>query len=58
MFGQVILLSSSYLVKEIIGLQYTEINHFKNGIARMEIGSVYNPKPVYINTKCEVVSEK
>jgi len=39
----------------IITPQYAGINHFKNGLARMETGSAFDPKPVYINPKGEEV---
>jgi hypothetical protein len=41
--------------EEIIKPKYTGINHFKNGIARMEMGNAFSPDPVYINAKGEVV---
>jgi hypothetical protein len=44
--------------EEVIKPKYTGINHFKNGIARMETGSAFDPQPVYINTKDEVVWEE
>jgi hypothetical protein len=44
--------------EEIIKPKYTGINHFKNGIARMETGSAFNPDPVYINTRGELVWEE
>lgn len=33
----------------IIEPRYTGVNHFKNGLARMETGSAFAPVPVYIN---------
>jgi hypothetical protein len=41
--------------EEVIPPQYTGINQFKNGLARMETGSAFSPQPVYINPKGEVV---
>jgi hypothetical protein len=41
--------------EEIIKPQYTGINRFMNGLARMETGSAFDPRPVYINLKGEVV---
>ena len=41
--------------EEIIPPQYTGINHFKNGLARMETGSAFSPHPVYINPEGEIV---
>ena len=41
--------------EEVIKPQYTGINRFKNGLARMETGSAFDPKPLYINTKGIVV---
>jgi hypothetical protein len=41
--------------EEVIKPNYTGINHFKNGIARMEVGSAFDPEPVYINMKGEIV---
>ena len=43
----------------IIPPQYAGINHFKNGMARMEVGSAFANSIVYINPKGEIVwSEK
>ena len=39
----------------IIPPQYAGINHFQNGLARMEAGTVFSNTIVYINTKGEVV---
>jgi hypothetical protein len=39
----------------IIEPQYTGINRFKNGLARMETGSAFSPRPIYINTLGQVV---
>ena len=33
----------------IIQPQFAGINHFKNGLARMETGNAFDPEPVYIN---------
>lgn len=43
----------------IIAPQYAGINHLKNGLARMELGSAFDNSIVYINTKGEILwSEK
>jgi len=42
----------------VIPPHFTGINHFKNGIARMETGSAFDPEPVYINDKGEIVWEE
>ena len=39
----------------VIKPQFTGINRFNNGLARMEVGSAFDPEPIYINTKGEVV---
>lgn len=39
----------------VIPPQYTGINRFLNGLARMETGSPFSPKPVYINTSGQEV---
>jgi hypothetical protein len=39
----------------IIAPQYTGINRFKNGLARMETGSAFSPRPIYINTNGDIV---
>lgn len=39
----------------IIPPQYAGINHFKNGMARMEVGTALENTMVYINPKGEVV---
>ena len=41
--------------EEVIKPQFTGINRFMNGLARMEVGSAFDPEPVYINKKGEVV---
>ena len=35
--------------------QYAGINHFRDGLARMEAGTAFANTLVYINPKCEVV---
>ncbi len=43
----------------VIAPQYAGINHFKNGLARMELGTAFDNSIVYINPKGEIVwSEK
>ena len=39
----------------IISPQYAGINHFKNGLARMEVGTAFANTIVYINMKGEIV---
>ena len=39
----------------VIPPQYAGINHFKNGMARMEAGTAFENTIVYINPKGEVV---
>lgn len=39
----------------VIPPQYAGINHFKNGMARMEVGTAFENTIVYINPKGEVV---
>lgn len=39
----------------VIKPQYAGINHFKNGLARMEAGSAFDHTIVYINAKGEIV---
>lgn len=42
----------------VIAPQYAGINHFKNGLARMEIGSAFNNRPVYITTEGKIAWEE
>ena len=43
----------------VIAPKYAGINHFKNGVARMEVGTAFANTIVYINPKGEIIwSEK
>lgn len=39
----------------VIPPKYTGINRFRDGLARMEVGSAFDPEPVYINERGEIV---